>query len=61
VDRGGSINLISPTPKEKYGNGEINIPEMNVTGFLAQAEKVDPADINPGTLSSAANSKTGSV
>ena len=59
VDRGGSINLISPTPKEKYGNGEIRIPEMNVTGFLAQVAKVDPGDINPGTLSSAADSRTG--
>ena len=28
---------------------KIKIPEMNVTGFLAEVEKIDPADINPGT------------
>ncbi|MBT5837772.1 MAG: molybdopterin-dependent oxidoreductase, partial [Rhodospirillaceae bacterium] len=33
VDRGGCINLIAPSPKEKYGEGEeIKVPEMNVSG-----------------------------
>ncbi|MEC8087368.1 MAG: molybdopterin dinucleotide binding domain-containing protein, partial [Pseudomonadota bacterium] len=54
VDRGGCINLISPTPQEKYGDGEIKIPEMNVTGFLVEVEKIDPTEINDGTLGSLA-------
>src|SRR3989338_857869 len=46
VDRGGSINLIAPSPREKYAIGaEITIPEMSVSGFLAQAERIDVADI----------------
>jgi anaerobic selenocysteine-containing dehydrogenase len=46
IDRGGCINLISPSPMEKYGVGrEIKIPEMNVSGFLAQAVRIDPAEI----------------
>ena len=46
VDRGGCINLIAPSPREKYGAGkEISIPEMNVSGFLAEIVKVDPASI----------------
>ena len=46
VDRGGSINLIAPSPLEKYGAGaEIGIPEMNVSGFLAEVVKIDVADI----------------
>jgi len=46
VDRGGNINLIAPTPMEKYGTGkEIKIPEMNVSGYLVQVEKVEPIDI----------------
>ncbi len=46
IDRGGCINLIAPTPQEKYGAGaEITIPEMNVSGFLAEAVKIDPADV----------------
>jgi hypothetical protein len=50
VDRGGCINLISPTPQEKYGAGaEIGIPEMNVSGFLVEAVRIDPADIVAGT------------
>jgi len=50
VDRGGCINLIAPTPQDKYGKGaEIRIPEMNVSGFLVEAIKVDPADIIPAT------------
>ena len=51
VDRGGCINLITPTPQEKYGAGaEIKVPEMNVSGFLVQAAKIDPSDIvaSPG-------------
>ncbi len=50
VDRGGCINLIAPSPLEKYGPGaDIKVPEMNVSGFLVQIEKVDPDDIVPGT------------
>ncbi len=46
VDRGGSINLIAPSPQEKYGaKGEVTIPEMNVSAFLAQVVKVDVAEI----------------
>ena len=42
IDRGGCINLIAPAPQEKYGVGrEIAIPEMNVTGFLAEVAKID--------------------
>ena len=42
IDRGGSINLITPSPLEKYGAGEeIKIPEMNVSGFLVEAAKID--------------------
>ena len=50
VDRGGCINLITPTPQEKYGAGaEIKVPEMNVSGFLVQAAKIDPSDIVAST------------
>jgi trimethylamine-N-oxide reductase (cytochrome c) len=50
VDRGGCINLIAPTPQEKYGpRAEIKIPEMNVSGFLAQATKIDASDIVAST------------
>ena len=50
IDRGGCINLIAPTPPEKYGAGkEIKIPEMNVSGYLAQIEKVDASDIVANT------------
>ena len=49
VDRGGCINLIAPTPQEKYGDAEIAIPEMNVSGFLVEVAPVDPADIVEGT------------
>lgn len=46
IDRGGCINLITPSPLEKYAAGdEIKIPEMNVTGFLVEAAKIDVADI----------------
>jgi molybdopterin guanine dinucleotide-containing S/N-oxide reductase-like protein len=48
IDRGGCINLISPSPEEKYGRGaEVTIPEMNVTGFLVEVGKVDASDIQP--------------
>jgi trimethylamine-N-oxide reductase (cytochrome c) len=50
VDRGGSINLIAPSPPEKYGIGEeIKIPEMNVSAFLAQATKIDVSEIVAST------------
>ena len=46
VDRGGCINLIAPTPVEKYGAGEeIKVPEMNVGGFRVEAAKIDVAEI----------------
>ena len=46
VDRGGSINMIAPSPLEKYGDGEeIKIPEMKVCGFLADAAKIDASEI----------------
>ncbi len=46
VDRGGCINMIAPSPQEKYGVGkEITIPEMNVSGFLVEATRVEAADI----------------
>jgi trimethylamine-N-oxide reductase (cytochrome c) len=46
VDRGGCINLISPSPTEKYPAGkEIRIPEMTVSGLLAQVEKIDASEI----------------
>ena len=46
VDRGGSINMIAPSPLEKYGAGEeIKIPEMNVCGFLVDAVKIDVSQI----------------
>jgi trimethylamine-N-oxide reductase (cytochrome c) len=50
IDRGGCINLISPTPQEKYGAGaEIVVPEMNVSGFLVEAEKTNVSDIVAST------------
>jgi trimethylamine-N-oxide reductase (cytochrome c) len=46
VDRGGCINMIAPAPTEKYRPGDrIAVPEMNVSGFLAEVRKVDIADI----------------
>jgi len=46
VDRGGCINLIAPASTEKYAaGGEIKIPEMNVTGYLAQAAAIDVSEI----------------
>ena len=48
VDRGGCINLIAPTVQEKYEIGsEIDIPEMNVSGFLAEIEKINHTRIQP--------------
>ena len=50
IDRGGCINLIAPTPQEKYGAGaEIAIPEMNVSGFLVEAAKINASDIVAST------------
>ena len=50
IDRGGCINLIAPAPTEKYGPGkEIKIPEMNVTGFLVEAGKIDVSEIVAST------------
>ena len=50
IDRGGCINLIAPTPEEKDGVGaEIKVPEMNVSGFLVEAEKTDALDIVAST------------
>lgn len=49
VDRGGNINLIAPSLDEKYPDGrEVKVPEMIVSGFLVQAEKVDVAEIRHG-------------
>ncbi|MCC6608674.1 MAG: molybdopterin-dependent oxidoreductase [Burkholderiales bacterium] len=49
VDRGGCINLIAPSPQEKYAaGGEIKVPEMNVSGYLVEAVKVDVSDIVAG-------------
>jgi hypothetical protein len=49
VDRGGCVNLIAPGPRDKYGAGvEVAVPEMTVTGFLAEAVKIDPARIVAG-------------
>jgi len=50
IDRGGCINLISPTPQEKYGaEAEITVPEMNVSGFLVEAARIDVSDIVEST------------
>ena len=49
IDRGGNINFISPSPQEKYGSKkEIKIPEMNVSGFLVEVEKLNPLDLLEG-------------
>ena len=49
VDRGGCINLIAPGARDKYGRGGmVSVPEMTVTGFLAEVEKVDTARITTG-------------
>jgi anaerobic selenocysteine-containing dehydrogenase len=48
IDRGGCINLIAPSPQEKYGVGkEIKVPEMNVSGFLTEAVKIDVSELSP--------------
>jgi len=42
IDRGGCINLICPSPREKYKEGTpVKVPEMAVSGFLADIKKVD--------------------
>lgn len=49
VDRGGSINLIAPAVSEKHVKAErISIPEMNVSSFLVEIEKIDPALVEAG-------------
>jgi anaerobic selenocysteine-containing dehydrogenase len=49
VDRGGCINLIAPPPRDKYkAGGEISVPEMTVSGFLAEAAKIDTTLIVAG-------------
>ena len=51
VDRGGCINLISPSASERHAEGEqVSIPEMNVSAFLVEVERVDPTSIqaDPG-------------
>jgi len=51
VDRGGCINLISPSVSEKHAEGgQVSVPEMNVSAFLVEVEKVDPSSIaaDPG-------------
>jgi anaerobic selenocysteine-containing dehydrogenase len=46
VDRGGCINLIAPSPAEKYASREsIKIPEMNVSGFLVEVARMEPAEL----------------
>ena len=46
VDRGGCINLISPWPRDKYDEGEeIEVPEMNVSGFLVRAGVLNDEDL----------------
>ena len=50
IDRGGCINLIAPSLLEKYGVGEeIKVPEMNVSGFLVEAVKINVTDIVAST------------
>lgn len=49
IDRGGNINFISPSPRQKYSPSEkIGIPEMNVSGFLADIRKVNPSELLSG-------------
>jgi trimethylamine-N-oxide reductase (cytochrome c) len=46
IDRGGCINLIAPAAPDKYAKGaEVSVPEMVVTGFLAEATKIDVTKI----------------
>lgn len=46
IDRGGNINFISPSPRQKYKSSEdIRIPEMNVSGFLVDVRKVNPSEL----------------
>lgn len=60
VDRGGNINFISPSPREKYGpSDEIKVPEMNVSGFLVNVKKVDPVVLLSGSSVENWNPETG--
>lgn len=48
VDRGGSINLIAPSPRDKYGPGQdrkIEVPEMNVSGFFVRARALSHSEL----------------
>jgi hypothetical protein len=46
IDRGGCINLIAPSPSEKYKvEGIVKIPEMNVSGFLADIRRVELSEL----------------
>lgn len=47
VDRGGCINLIAPWPRDKYAEDEeIEVPEMNVSGFLVRVRTLDSSDVD---------------
>ena len=42
IDRGGAIDLLTPTPSFKYKRGEeIRVPEQVCSGFLVGVKKVD--------------------
>ncbi len=44
IDRGGAIDLIAPSTKwvyDKYQPGPVIVPEMPVSGYLVEVEKVD--------------------
>ncbi|MEM2104028.1 MAG: molybdopterin-dependent oxidoreductase [Candidatus Bathyarchaeia archaeon] len=42
IDRGGCINLICPSPREKYEKGAVvKVPEMAVSSFLVDVKKAD--------------------
>lgn len=44
IDRGGAIDLITPSTKwvyDKYQPGPVTVPEMPVSGYLVEVEKVE--------------------
>ena len=46
IDRGGAIDLLTPTPSCKYKPGEeIRVPEQICSGFLVGVKKVDPTEL----------------
>lgn len=56
VDRGGCINLIAPSTQDKYPRGEvISVPEMNVSGFRVQAERLTAHELEELVEAAAAN------